>query len=179
VKPFAEQTDEELMRGYRLGEAAAFEELYRRYSGRVYGYLRKRLPSREESDELLQGVFLKAHRLRHRFDPKYPFSQWIYVISKTLLLDHFRKQGRSLPALESEIDLSQIEGPPALSGERSLEILEQLNPEQRTVVEMRVFDEHSYDEIARKLGKTQEGVRQILSRALRKLRLEYKEAGSK
>lgn len=163
------------MRAYRLGEESAFQELYRRHSGRVYSYLRKRLARREEADELFQAVFLKAHRLRHRFDFMFPFAQWIYVITKTTLLDHIRKQGRSVPVADTEGELSQIAAPPALEGERDLEILLVLQGEQRKVVEMRVFDELSYQEIAAHLGRSQESVRQTLSRALRKLKLEWKE----
>src|SRR4051812_21551899 len=111
------------MHAYRAGETGAFEELYRRHSGQVYAYLKRRVSSREEVDEIFQAAFFKVHRSRHKFDFKFPFAQWLYVITKTALLDHFRKQGRSVPLANSEVDLSQIEGAPALDGERDIAIL--------------------------------------------------------
>jgi RNA polymerase sigma-70 factor (ECF subfamily) len=171
--PQATRTDEELMRAYQGGDAAAFTELYRRHSGRIYGYLGKRIRSREEADEVFQAIFFKVHRIRHHFDFKFPVTQWLYVITKTVLLDHFRKQGRSVP-IEDGADLSQIEGSRALNEETGLEVLELLNSEQRKVVEMRVFEEADYDLIAKQLGRNEAAVRQILSRALKKLRLGWK-----
>lgn len=53
-----ELSDEELMKRYQFGEFEAFEVLYNRHSGRVFGYLCKRT-SRENASDLVQEVFLK------------------------------------------------------------------------------------------------------------------------
>lgn len=179
MKNLTTNSDESLMRAYLLGENEAFNELYRRHSGRVYSYLKKRLPSREEADEVFQAAFLKAHQSRSGFNPKYSFVQWIYVVTKTCLLDHFRKQGRSVATTEMTEELSQKLGAPTLSTEREFELLERLSPEQRQIVEMRIFDELPYEEISKRVDRTQESVRQTLSRALKKLRLELSEGGTK
>src|SRR4051794_10525942 len=117
------------MRAYQMGDAAAFAELYGRHAGRAYAYLMKRMANREEADEVLQATFLKVHRFRHRFDAQYPFAQWLYVLTKTALLDHLRKAGRSVP-VAPEVDLSQIEGSPALTEDKDLEMLGLLSAEQ-------------------------------------------------
>src|SRR6185295_1339485 len=109
-------TDEELMRAYQGGDAQAFAELYRRHSGRVYAYLTRRLQKAEVANEVFQATFLKVHHSRHRFDFKFPFAQWLYVITKTVLLDHVRKEGRSVPIADGA-DLSQIPASPTLKGE--------------------------------------------------------------
>lgn len=164
--------DEELMRRYASGDASAFEELYRRYSGQVYAYLLKKLLRRHDADELHQAVFLKFHRSRHQYDPKFPVLQWLYVISKTAVMDFYRKEKRSVPTAEYDLEnhpeypaqVSQAPTHPALDS------LERLSDEQRRVVEWRHLDSLSFEEIAAKLGKSQVSVRQILSRAMRKLR---------
>lgn len=164
--------DEELMRRYASGDVSAFEELYRRHSGQVYGYLLKKLIRRQDADELHQAVFLKFHRSRHQYDPKFAVLQWLYVISKTAVVDFYRKEKRSVPTAEydlenypeSPIQVSQASSHPALGS------LVQLSDEQRRIVEWRHLDSLSFEEIAGKLGKSQVSVRQTLSRAMRKLR---------
>ena len=162
------------MRAYLGGDERAFETLYRRHSARVYGYLRRKLRDRALVDEVFQGVFLKLHKTRRNYDPAYPFVQWLFVVVRTTLVDHFRKAGRQVPIADEPLDedrLSQNPPPPSLDSEKEWEALNRLPPEQRQAIEMRVIDERSYEEIARKLNRSEAGVRQLVSRGLRKLRL--------
>lgn len=168
-------TEEELMRRYREGDSAAFDMLYQRHSGKVYAYLRKKLSSQEEAEEVFQATFMKFHRSRQIYDPKYPVLQWLFVIVKSSLTDHYRKLGRQVPitdqAIENYSDISsQNERDEALSEERVATILQGLPPDQREIVERRVIKEDSYEEIAMSLKRSEAGVRQIVSRALRKLK---------
>jgi len=57
-------TDEELVRDTRRGKMVAFDELYRRYSRRLFGYVRRYVPEREAAEDLLQDVFLAVLRDR-------------------------------------------------------------------------------------------------------------------
>jgi RNA polymerase sigma-70 factor (ECF subfamily) len=179
--------DESLMLAYAAGDYSAFETLYQRHSGRVYAYLKRKLSSVEEADEVFQKVFLKLHQTRTKYDASYLFTQWLFVIAKTSVLDHFRKQGRQVPTSSLgdfgdvfEVELSQTQGNPALLLEegKRLEILEDIAPEQRQAIEMRILEEMSYEEIAKALNRSQESVRQIISRALKKLRLSATNSGS-
>lgn len=171
-----EKTDQELMENYLSGDESAFASLYERHSGKVYAYLKKKLNTREETDEVFQKVFLKFHHSRKNYDRQYPVMQWLYVIAKTTLLDHFRAQSKQVKVDESPIEeinpnlLSQNAPAQTLSLERDIEILQSLSKEQRQAIEMRVFDELSYEQIAEKLNRSQDNVRQLISRALKKLR---------
>jgi RNA polymerase sigma-70 factor, ECF subfamily len=171
--------DETLMKSYQAGDLAAFDVLYQRNAGRVYGYLKARLPRAEERDEVFQQIFLKFHRCRERYSSQYSFSQWLFVISNSVLMDYLRSRNRSPSDLAtadlSEAEtipspLSQTEGTPAYEDTGVTEALSGLQPEQRQVVSWRVFDELSYEEIASRLNRSEASVRQIISRALRKLR---------
>jgi RNA polymerase sigma-70 factor (ECF subfamily) len=168
------------MLAYAAGDYSAFETLYQRHSGRVYAYLKRKLSTVEEADEVFQKVFLKLHQGRKKYDSSYLFIQWLFVIAKTSVLDHLRKQGRQVPTSSLAefgdifaAEMSQTDGNPALLLEegKRLEILEDIAPEQRQVIEMRIIEEMSYEEIAKALNRSQEGVRQMISRALKKLRL--------
>lgn len=165
-------TDEELMKSYQGGDASAFEKLYSRHSARVYGYLRKRLTRKEDADELLQKIFLKLHHSRNRFDSQYLFTQWLFVIARTSLLDHFRKTGRNqehLSEVNFEKELERLSQPAAIETQ-DLDLLKTLPEDQQKILEWRVMDEDSYEEIAKRLGKSEASIRQIVSRAIRKLR---------
>jgi RNA polymerase sigma-70 factor (ECF subfamily) len=163
------------MRSYLGGDSSSFEVLYHRYSGRVYGYLLKKLCNRESADEVFQAVFLKLHQSRRNHDSTYPFAQWLFVIARTTLLDHFRKAGRQVKTVDQEPGtepLSQNTPAPTLvQEEKELEVLRHVSVEQRQAIEMRVIDELSYQEIGAKLGHSQESVRQMVSRGLKKIRL--------
>jgi RNA polymerase sigma-70 factor (ECF subfamily) len=171
-------TDENLMRAYAAGDYSAFETLYRRHSGRVYVYLSRRMSSAEEADEVFQKAFLKLHQSRRKYNSAYPFTQWLFVIVKTTALDHFRKQNRQVSTAHLEdfwdvfpSDLSQVESTQTLREEKASSVLAVLPPEQKRAIEMRVVEEKSYREIALALQKTEQNVRQLVSRALRKLRV--------
>lgn len=148
------------MRKYLAGEAEAFERLYALCAPRVHAYLKRRLPSRQDADDLLQAVFFKFHRSRHQFDFRFHVLQFLFVIARTAVLDFQRAQGRQLKPVG-----------PSLEEAPSVELpWEELSDEQRQALEWRYLDELSYQDIATRLSKSEEGVRQSVSRALRKMR---------
>lgn len=162
--------DEKLMLAYRAGDEAAFRELYRRHGGRVHAFLRRRLAGAEEVDEVFQKVFARLHEARGRYEPKFPFAQWLFVLTRNVLLDHLRQDARR--RAREERAMSQDPGPAALEEvkDERPERLGELTGPDRQAVEWRVIDELSYAEIARRLGSSEAGVRQRVSRALRRLR---------
>ena len=81
--------------------------------------------------------------------------------------------GRQVKIVDEEINsdlVSQTAPSSALQEGKELEILDGLEPDQRQAIEMRVISELPYGEIAAKLGRSEVGVRQMVSRGLRKLR---------
>src|SRR5437868_3329601 len=84
------RTDEELMLAYQQGDSSAFNELYERYSGRVYSYLEGKVFNKNERDDLFQAVFLKLHKSRHLFDPAFQFAPWLFTICRTTVLDFIK-----------------------------------------------------------------------------------------
>ncbi|MFH1262722.1 MAG: sigma-70 family RNA polymerase sigma factor [Pseudomonadota bacterium] len=160
-----QSTDEELMRAYQDGDLSAFERLYRRYSGRLYGYFVGRLSDREVAGDLFQGAFLKLHEGRHRYDPSYPFAPWLFTIARNLLTDHFRKTGKE-PTVELVPESITASAEPA----RELPAWKVLTEPQRQAIRLRYGEDLRFDEIARKLETTPSNVRQLVSRGIRKLR---------
>ena len=165
-------SDEELMRSYVTGDSLAFEKLFQRLSPKVYGFLRSRLQNQEDIDEIFQKIFMKFHASRTSYDPKYPVLQWLFVITKSALLDHL-KSGKRKEKLKEKASLSQNDPAPSLSNCMDETMLQTLSPEAQEVVKLRVIDELDFAEIALRLGKNEVSLRKILSRSLRKLKINF------
>ena len=73
------------MLAIRQGEKTAFNELYQRYSGKLYGYILKLLWYNEVSaQDLLQDLFTKIITQPHLFDTNRSFKTWVYTIASNL-----------------------------------------------------------------------------------------------
>jgi len=171
------ETDEELMLKYQEGDEQAFEELYRRYERRIYGYISKRLEQKAWVDDVFQMVFIKLHRSRHQYDKAYLFSQWIFVMTKTVLLDFWKTIGvKTKRYFASSLEELTPEQTPSVNPVLEIDaglpepILSGLSSDQRLAVQYKFMDELSYNDIAKKLGRSEASVRQLVSRAIRKMR---------
>ena len=164
-------SDEDLMAAYRDGDPEAFEELYRRYSGRVYGFVSSRLRREEERSEVYQNVFLKLHRGRGGYIQTLPFKAWLFAIARNALIDHCRREDRR----REELGLAEDEAravAPAESGSRARELFgaECLSERDRAVLTMHYLEGVPFDQVSARLGISHAAGRQIASRAVRKLK---------
>lgn len=164
-------SDQEVMQRYLSGDSATFDIIYRRYSSKVYGYLKKRIWSDSDRDEIFQAVWMKFHQSRQQYDPKFLLAQWVFVIARTVMLDHIKKTSRT-PKFEENENMESIPAEPEIETgtDAFYERISSLTHEQRQIIEMRLLNELSYKEIADKLGHSQMNIRQIFSRALKQLR---------
>lgn len=153
----------------------AFGRLYRLYFPQVFTFINFRVSSREDAEDLANGVFEKALGAIDRYQPKpAQFSTWLYTIAKNCIIDHYRK--RRLPVdVEAEAEViacTDVSSDPVacvLSDERKRTLREALlvlTPDQREVVECRFFFELSILETASAMGKTEGAVKALQFRAL-------------
>ena len=97
-----EAADEELMLAYRDGNAAAFDTLYARHRARLYRFMLRSVKSRAVGEELFQEIWMKVIEARARYAPQARFITWLYTIAHNRLVDHWRKRGLTLVALEGD-----------------------------------------------------------------------------
>lgn len=157
---------------YQSGDSAAFECLYRRHSGRVFEYLKKKvaLPT---AQELAQETFMKIHRSRHQYSAEYPFLPWLFTISKSVLLDHFKTSETKLSdrAVGGERIIGQLQVAEVVSSGHDLEsVLRSLPEQQRRAIELRYLNDWTFEKIASEMETSPENTRQIISRGLKRLR---------
>ncbi len=160
-------SDEELMTAYQAGDASAFEILFQRHSGKVYGFLVGRIRDRMEAQDVLQTTFLKLHQSRQKYDPRFPFLPWLFTICKNVMIDHFRKAKRRMEILDEEKVAGTAAEP---APEISVPELQGLSLQQRSAIELRFQYELSFEEIAERLQTSSLNVRQLISRGLKKIR---------
>lgn len=157
---------------YQQGDYSAFEEIYRRHSDRVYGYLRARLAQANEASDLLQIVFMKVHRSRDRYRSEMPFLPWLYAVSRNVLTDFLRSVQRTPVFVEVPETLAAKEKEVA-AGPTAEESLAKLDETERHLVNMRFNDELSFEEIAVALQVTPVTARKRVSRAIKKIRSAF------
>ncbi len=99
------EEERELVRLAQNGTEAAFEELVRRHQQRVFALVGGILRRREDVEDVVQQVFLKAYVSIKRFDLRAAFSTWLYKISVNECWDYLRK--KKVRPLVYEADLSE------------------------------------------------------------------------
>ena len=157
-----------LVRRCIAGDAAAWEEIVRRYNRRIYNICYRFAGSGDDAEDLTQEVFIKMYKTLNSYDVgRGAFMTWVTTITRNLLVDHFRKtkQDRVTDSLDSApsehedaMPLSdQIEdkGPApdkkVLSretGQTVHQALQKLSPELREAVILRDLQDMDYREIA-------------------------------
>jgi len=166
-------TDEEMMQAYAEGDSDAFEQLYARHKGRLFGYLVGRLKDRAEAEDVFQTVFVKLHRARASYRPEIPFLAWFFTIARNATIDHLRREQVRQPQAAPLVNAVAI-SPASPSAKESLSSalpeLASLSATQRRVLELRFSAGLTFREIAEQTRLSPANARQLVSRAIRKLR---------
>src|SRR5436190_18395294 len=84
--------DEDLMLAYRDGNAAAFDQLYRRHKGPLYRYLLRQCRDAAAAEELFQDVWMNLVRARAGYTVTARFSTYLYRLAHNRLIDHYRRR---------------------------------------------------------------------------------------
>lgn len=164
-------SDEELAAKAQTGSSRFFfEELVRRYNLRLFRYLRPRLSSDEDTEDIVQEAFLKTYRNIHRFDDTYKFSTWLYTTATRLVISLYRKH-RDNEARGVEIEsMPGPEDPHNIlfrqEDARNLWLTaKKMKPAQYEALWLRYVENMSLKEIAGIMNKSQVSVRVLLHRA--------------
>ncbi len=158
--------DYELVQKALLGDEKAFARLLSRYKDTIYFMLLKMLNNRSDAEDLTLEAFGKAFKNLHQYSPTYAFSTWLFKIASNNCIDFLRKRKGVLISIESENDQSEISETmqiksKELNPEEKLirkqkailmhKVVRRLKPHYQTLVELRYFNELSYEEIAKEL----------------------------
>jgi len=172
-------TDESLMLAWAGGELRAFETLYARHRSRLYSFLLRQLRDAALADEMFQDGWQRVIAARAGWQPDAAFTTWLFRIAHNRLNDHWRA-ARHRPPAPGDADervarMSDTRTPETQLSEfeqrRRLQLaMEQLPDEQREVLQLRLEQELSLEEIAQITGVGRETVKSRLRYAMDKLR---------
>ena len=170
-------SDYELVKRLQKGDVEAFDLIYERYSGKLYLFCMKYLRSHEESEELIQSVFLKIWENHKGLLKESSFRSYLFTISYNDICKLFRRRDyqkrfidevlntRSHATFEIEegIDYRSVL-------ERVQKIIDKLPERQKTIFEKSRKEGMSTKEIAKELKLTPGTVDNYISEALKTIR---------
>jgi RNA polymerase sigma-70 factor (ECF subfamily) len=159
------------------GDRDAFAEIVRRYQQAVFNAAYHVLGNIHDAEDAAQETFIRAYQFFHKFDIRRPLAPWLKRITVNVCLN--RLEG-SKPA--SSLNDEWVSGPDpgpspeahAVERDRSERIRDELSrlpPRYRLVIELRHFQDLSYEQIAKELKRPLSDVKSDLFRA-RKLLAE-------
>jgi len=169
-----EESLESLMGRYVSGEQAAFDELYRRVSPRIFGSLLQLTGDRARAEDVLQTTFLKIYRARGTYLSGSPVLPWVLVIAKRTWFDEQRPLSTRYEVLTADGSLVE---PEPTSGEDDADAqnrlrfaMDQLPKQYRDAIELTKLSGYSGHEAAKSLGTTAAAIKQRVHRGYALLR---------
>ena len=155
--------DEALIAAALNGSLRAWEKLVRRYEGKIYNQGLRLMGNSSDAMDLMQEVFLGVYRNLHRFRGDAKFSSWIFRIAYNKAMDMNRRKQLMITQTrvsdEDELDiLETIPGRSSYEAEKILNdfqrnkqiisMLTDLPIEQRLIVELKIFQSLTFEDIA-------------------------------
>ncbi|UPT67091.1 MAG: sigma-70 family RNA polymerase sigma factor [Sphingobacteriales bacterium JAD_PAG50586_3] len=154
-------------RAVEQGDQKAYAELMGRYRDSVYFMLLKMVNNKDDADDLTIEAFGKAFKRLEQYTPTYAFSTWLFKIATNNCIDFIRRKKANTFSIDNPISSGD-------GDEMSMElrshgpdpeeqmikhqkeklmrnVVDKLKPRYRQLVEMRYFQELSYEEIAEQL----------------------------
>ncbi len=159
--------DLRLVEAAKNGSQAAFGELMERYRESVYFTMFKMVKNSDDADDLTIEAFGKAFNRIEQYSPSFAFSTWLFKIASNNCIDFIRKKRVKVTSLDTgytrgdgevmylEVS-SQTQNPEEviIHGQKvklMRDLVTKLKPRYRELVELRYFEELSYEEIAETL----------------------------
>lgn len=155
----------------------AFNFLLETFWNDVFGFMIKRTQNENDAEDITIETFFKAFDKISSYDSKFKFKTWLITIAKNTHLDIVRKQKNTLSNQTTEEDEKRVywirdETPSAedklITKQNLAELLKdikKLKPHHQEIVQLRYFQEQSYQEIANTIGTPINNVKVKLLRA--------------
>lgn len=167
------------------GDQQAFSKLVEAYQRPVYNLTYRMLGNPQEAEDAAQETFLRAYSKLNQYNPDRKFSTWVFSIANNHCIDRLRKRRATYVSIDDNPVLQNLESDSprpereAARSEQARELqnlLENLEPEYRTPLILRYWEELSYEEIAQSMDLTVSAVKSRLFRARKQMAEIYEQA---
>ena len=102
--PVGHAPDLALVERCRTGDLGAFEEIYRAHSGRLYSLALRMVGNAADAEDLLQEIFLSAHRKLEGYRGEAALGTWLYRLATNQCLDYLRSRAAKTSQVTGTID---------------------------------------------------------------------------
>ncbi|MDR2192645.1 MAG: sigma-70 family RNA polymerase sigma factor [Endomicrobium sp.] len=174
--------DSELVALFKKGNSEAFEALVMRYQSQVYSYIMSITKDFEISNDVMQEVFIRAFKKLTSYKDENKLKNWLFILSKNIVMDYYRKNSYKLLPLETQdddgfslIDVLSDNAPLpleiAIANDKAAMInnaLNKLSADERELIALK--DYLTFQDIARMQNKPLGTLLSKFNRALGKLR---------
>lgn len=174
-------SEEQLIRRAQQGDNGAFEELLLLHQKKVYNLCLRMSANPDDALDLSQEAFLRAWRSLGQYQFEASFSTWLFRLTSNICIDFLRRKKRrqetslteSYDDSDEGAELAVPDAQPgpeqqAMTNETKIELaraMEQLSPEHREILQLRVIEDLQYEQIADILGVRVGTVKSRLARA--------------
>ncbi|MBX2845320.1 MAG: sigma-70 family RNA polymerase sigma factor [Saprospiraceae bacterium] len=168
-----------LIKQIKSGDHKAFEELYKDYSGAVYGVILKMVKNQDTASDILQDVFTKAWKKINTYNPeKGRFYTWIYRIARNTTINHIRAQKPE--NLTGDVSVYETRIGSQKLNDETLDLrgkVAQLEQKYREIVELIYFKGFTQKEVQEQLDIPLGTIKTRLRKAIKTLGEVYKDKG--
>jgi RNA polymerase sigma-70 factor (ECF subfamily) len=172
-----------IIRSVLSGDSSQFALLWQKYNKQIFANVLKLVRNIDDADDIVQDTFLKAFNALHSYNQTFPFPAWLYKIASNTCIDYFRRK-RIRPISIENInreggDIYDIIPDKSIpiddniinneTKEELLKAVEKLPLRYKQCIQLRHFEELSYEEISLKMNLPLGTVKITLFRARKML----------
>ncbi len=157
------------------GDGPAFNNIVQKYRQPIYNFCYRMLKNRNETEDAVQEIFMRAYARLDTYDDRHKFSTWLFSIASHYCIDTLRKQRFQVISWDNLAPwycIPEQDGPQPekalIEAEASQEVqrlIRTLPPEYRTTIILKYWDTMSYQEIAQRMDTTVSAIKSKLFRA--------------
>jgi RNA polymerase sigma-70 factor (ECF subfamily) len=148
-------SDEQIVTDILRGDKDLYREIIKRYNEKLSRYLRKFLSDRDDIEDILQVVFIKAYKNLYGFNVNKKFSSWIYRIAHNEAINHLKRFRNGRISLD-DIEYKLIDEKADIKRDadrmflkKDIErVISNLNIKYRDPIVLFYFEDMSYEEIS-------------------------------
>ncbi|REL36395.1 RNA polymerase sigma factor [Thalassotalea euphylliae] len=172
-----ERSDESLIKQALKGKKSAWASLVKRYESGIYNYAYRMVNHPDDAMDLMQDIFIAVYRNLSTFRGDSPFKGWLFKIAHYRCIEYYRKKRplQSIDDVPEQVDESQDAclDTGLTQGQQSQALhqaMQRLAFNQKIMVEMKFFQQFTFEEIAQQLGISTNTAKSRLYSALDKLK---------
>lgn len=169
----AEHEDDRLVERFRGGDRDAFDALVRRHQRTVFAIARRYVRDDAEAKDLTQRAFVRAFQGLAGLRGAGAFRTWLYRIVANLALNHLRDHARLRPTEGVDVAVEPVGAGRMAAAEEQARLraaVDKLPPRQRLVLELRIYDELPFRDVAEVAGCSENAAKVNFHHAVKRLR---------